>query len=323
MADTINRGYPKPVVSHLVSEDVLLLMQTFDLVDADIGSILLALNGKAAVGHTHGMDDISGLTNALEGKAPVGHTHAFDSIEGVSGTASAPDGYVLAKVAGIWVPQSPASLLGAHKHSIDDITNLQSALNSKLDAANLATLSLKSAIADADTFIGLDSVAQNAPKRYSWAAIKNGLKSVFDAIYAPINHGHAMSAISGLVEALAAKAALNALPITKSFDSGQQAITSGAFLAIPHNLGVKPKIVQIAIACVANEAEYVAATDEIPIPFGPLMAADRGVTINPDETNINLRYGANANVMYAMSKSTGQGVALTNAKWRLIVRAFA
>jgi hypothetical protein len=229
---------------------------------------------------------------------------------------------VLAKVAGSWVPRNPAGLLGSHSHSIADITNLAAALNSKLDAGNLGTTGLKSTPVDADTFVGLDSAAQNAVKRFSWASLKNALKTYFDPIYAAATHGHSMLAISGLADALAAKASLSALPLTKFVESGQQTITSGGSLAIPHGLTVKPKSVQLALVCATAEAGY-SVGDEVSIPPGPLMASDRGATITPDETNINVRFGSNASAMYALHKSTGQGAALTNANWRLVVRAFA
>ena len=48
MANTTNRSYPKPVNSNLVSEDVNLLKQAFDMIDVDVANLLLALAGKAA-----------------------------------------------------------------------------------------------------------------------------------------------------------------------------------------------------------------------------------------------------------------------------------
>jgi len=183
MANTTNRGYPKPVSSNFVSDDVLLLMQAYDMIDADVAAILVALNGKAPSVHQHAMSEVTGLTAALADKAAANHTHDLDQINGVSGTAGAPDGYVLTKTSSGWVPQSPTTLLGAHTHSIAQITNLQTALDSKYDAALLAAAAVKATPVDADTVLSLDSAAGNALKRLTWASIKATLKTYFDTLY--------------------------------------------------------------------------------------------------------------------------------------------
>jgi hypothetical protein len=189
MSDTINRGYPKPVSTNLVSEDVLKLMQAFDMIDADVEALLLALNGKSPVGHTHSISDVAGLTAALSSKSDVGHTHAFDDITGVSGTAAAPAGYVLYKTAVGWVPGAPAAVLGAHTHQISDIINLQSVLDTKLDDAALAEAALKPVPVDADTILILDSAVSNGRKRLSWSSLKSALKTYFDTLYAVAGRG--------------------------------------------------------------------------------------------------------------------------------------
>ena len=65
MANTTNRSYPKPVNSNLVSEDVNLLKQAFDMIDVDVANLLLALAGKAAAAHGHEISAITGLETAL------------------------------------------------------------------------------------------------------------------------------------------------------------------------------------------------------------------------------------------------------------------
>lgn len=52
--------------------------------------IKAALDGKAAVGHTHTIDNVTGLQNALNAKADGAHTHA-DATTGASGFMSASD----------------------------------------------------------------------------------------------------------------------------------------------------------------------------------------------------------------------------------------
>jgi hypothetical protein len=71
-----------------------------------------ALNGKAALVHSHAIADVTGLQAALDGKAALSHTHA---IADVTGLQAALDG--------------KAAL--SHTHAIADVTGLQSALDGK------------------------------------------------------------------------------------------------------------------------------------------------------------------------------------------------
>ena len=113
MANTTSRNYPKPVNSNLVSGDVNLLKQAFDMVDVDVANLLLALAGKAAAAHGHDIAAIIGLETALSGKAASGHNHNIASLEGVSGLADAPNNYVLYKTTTGWVPGAIGSVLTA------------------------------------------------------------------------------------------------------------------------------------------------------------------------------------------------------------------
>lgn len=113
MANTSNRGYPKPVNSNLVSSDVNLLKQAFDMIDVDVRDLLAALGGKAASVHGHDIAAITGLETALSGKAASGHNHNIASLEGASGLADAPNNYVLYKTPTGWVPGTIGSVLSA------------------------------------------------------------------------------------------------------------------------------------------------------------------------------------------------------------------
>ncbi len=126
MADTTNRGYPKPVSTNLVSGDVALLQAALDAIDGDVHDLFTAMSGKAASDHTHSISGIEGLTSALVGKASTTHSHALSSLTDVSGAAAAPatGQYVLVKEAIGWVPREAATLIGEHSHTISDITDL-------------------------------------------------------------------------------------------------------------------------------------------------------------------------------------------------------
>lgn len=211
--ETLHRRYPKPVLQNLVSNDVGSLIAAYDMIDADMAAVLLALNSKAPAVHHHNIEDIDNLAVVLAEKSPTNHKHALDDISGVSGTAAAPAGYVLMKTATGWSPGDPANLIGSHYHAIGDITNLSTVLAAKLDAATAAGLTAKATPADADTITITDSAASGAFKKLSWQAIKAALKSYFDGLYhpkgsyAPATHGHAISDVADLVPVLGGKVA--------------------------------------------------------------------------------------------------------------------
>lgn len=214
MANTGQRGYPKPVDEHFVSDDVYLLIQALDMIDADIAALLTSVSGRALTIHAHAIGDITGLAAALAGKSDTGHIHALADLSDTLGLALAPEGYVIVKGAGgKWVPLSPATLFTAHSHAISDVTNLQAALDGKLTAAALAAATAKGTPVDADTIPLSDSAATGALKRLSWASLKATLKAYFDGLYqsagsyAAAVHTHAISAITGLQTALDGKAA--------------------------------------------------------------------------------------------------------------------
>jgi hypothetical protein len=310
METTPNRQYPKPVKTTFVSIDVETLRQFIEMVDSDVAMILVSLTGKAAVVHTHSIDDVNGLVSALAGKAAADHTHALDDIVGVSGTAAAPNGYVLVKQGGAIVPGDPATVLGAHNHSIAQITGLSTTLAAKLDAQGLAALAVKATPVDADTVPLTDSAAGGALKRLSWQSIKATLKSYFDGLYSAPGHTHPASAISGLI-------------FTKSFESSQQTITSAGTLSLVHGLGGKPKLLSTSIVCVEAENGY-AVGDEVVLDLGASPSTDQGIAVAPSDEAIVIRFGALAMTsLVQLNKTTGARASVTNSRWKLIVRAWA
>lgn len=68
--------------------------------------------GKANVGHTHAISEITNLQSKLDGKANVGHTHAISEITNLQSTLN-------------------GKANSSHTHSISQITNLQTTLDNK------------------------------------------------------------------------------------------------------------------------------------------------------------------------------------------------
>lgn len=116
----------------------------------------------------------------------------------------------------------------------------------------------------------------------------------------------------------------NTPALTKSFESTQQTITAAGSLALAHGFAAKPKLIQLSLVCTTAELGY-SLNDEVFLSGGMASeaTANRGVSIVPDATNVNVRFGSAATTFVIPHKTTGVATAATNASWRFVVRAFA
>lgn len=135
MGTTEHRNWSLPDASRTVREEFLnFALVVLPAIDLDMQSVFDALGGKANVGHGHAIADVTGLQAALDAKLPASTIFTLSGLSDVVGVSEAPDGYVLVKVGGQMVAQSASSALGAHSHTIAQVTNLQAALDNKLPA---------------------------------------------------------------------------------------------------------------------------------------------------------------------------------------------
>lgn len=110
------------------------------------------------------------------------------------------------------------------------------------------------------------------------------------------------------------------------YDSGPQTITAAGSLPLAHGLGTQPKQYMAFLKCATTELNY-SVNDEVAI--NPSITRDGsgatncGVSIVPDATNMNIRFGSASNVFTLVNKSTGAVTDITAAKWNFIVRAWA
>jgi hypothetical protein len=105
------------------------------------------------------------------------------------------------------------------------------------------------------------------------------------------------------------------------YESTEQAITTGGGITLAHTLGAAPRDVSIWAVCKTAEHGF-AVGDLVKIQdYDYSGSAVYGVQSSVDSTNITLRV-ANGGINI-MNKNTSAGSALTNANWRLIVRAWA
>jgi hypothetical protein len=153
-----------------------------------------------------------------------------------------------------------------------------------------------------------------------------------------VNLGSASKTAEGLVElattaeiktgtdttrAIPVDQLLAALGFSAYFQSTAQTITAGGALTIAHGLGRKPILAQFYLVNTTGELGY-SIGDEVYIgnAHSSTTADNYGLSYTPDATNINIRYGSNANVFRLINKTTGAGIAITAANWTLVVRVW-
>tara|TARA_R100001086_G_scaffold233723_1_gene155524 strand:+ start:66 stop:449 length:384 start_codon:yes stop_codon:yes gene_type:complete len=110
-------------------------------------------------------------------------------------------------------------------------------------------------------------------------------------------------------------------PTEPDFTSAAQTITGGGALTIAHGLGITPYNIQIWVKNTSAELNY-SVDDEFQQYAGDLSGNNRGVSIVPDATNLNVRYGSAANVFSGLNKTTGASAVLVDSKWKLILRVW-
>ena len=101
--------------------------------------------------------------------------------------------------------------------------------------------------------------------------------------------------------------------------SGDQTITGGGSLTLAHGLGVRPKRCWGEFKCTTAELNY-SVGDIIAYFDLDVGSVNNGVVMIMDATNVGIRFGSSG-TMSGLNKTTGAGVNLTNASWRLRVYA--
>lgn len=105
---------------------------------------------------------------------------------------------------------------------------------------------------------------------------------------------------------------------SKSFISEPQVITSAGSLTLTHGLGRLPEMLSFSLVCVTAESTF-SVGDRIYIDqFN--NNATRGLTVRATEEELFITFGSSANV-FQVHAATGNGYALNNANWKLVVVA--
>ena len=115
------------------------------------------------------------------------------------------------------------------------------------------------------------------------------------------------------------------MPFNKEYVSPEQAISAAGLLTLSHGLGVVPKQCTGELVCKTAEFGYsIGQVINCNLTLTSTSALDnKGISMAKDATNLTGRFGSNVSAFGAHNFTTGAGVDLTNANWRLIVRAWA
>ncbi len=212
-----------------------------------------------------------------------------------------------------------------------------------LAATIITSAPLKATPIDADSLTLIDSAASNTIKRVTWAVVKSFFQPVNAVLTALAGIGAAVQGdiLYGSGAGTWARRAkgtdgqilqlASGLPtwatgpaFTKSFESAQQTITAGGTLTLAHGLGSQPKLYMAVLQCTTGNLGY-STGDEVAI--NPMLnttdASVQAISMVPDATNLNVRFGVNSSSLKIMNKG-GTGLQdITNSSWRLVVRAWA
>lgn len=115
----------------------------------------------------------------------------------------------------------------------------------------------------------------------------------------------------------------NAVPLGHTFTSADQTITSAGLLTLAHGLVVAPEFVALSLVCQVIDANW-AVNDVVYLGINSSDAGDsRFNSVYADATNVYIRFSSKPNCFALGDKTTGDVAALTNASWKLRVRAWA
>jgi hypothetical protein len=112
--------------------------------------------------------------------------------------------------------------------------------------------------------------------------------------------------------------------VWKEYVSPEQTITSGANINLTHGLSKRPTLFYYILVCKTAEYNYLVGHEiEITTNGGGASTTSKGISVEVNESSINIRYGNSGFVFDYINKATGSGQNLTNNNWKLIVKAYA
>lgn len=102
------------------------------------------------------------------------------------------------------------------------------------------------------------------------------------------------------------------------YTSTEQTITSAGLLTLAHGLAAAPSLIQPHIVCKVADAGY-AIGDKVIVTGAE---HDSPSSIRFDATNCYVRFTSSASCFFIAHKTTGVRTGITNASWRLVLKAY-
>lgn len=116
---------------------------------------------------------------------------------------------------------------------------------------------------------------------------------------------------------ISASGQLTKMPI--GFESAELTITSASVITLAHGLPTTPKSMWAVLKCITTEHGHAVGT-EVTLPINATDGTlENGVQLSVISTNLYLNIGADPIKVY--TTAGGVGADITNAKWKIIVRA--
>lgn len=114
-----------------------------------------------------------------------------------------------------------------------------------------------------------------------------------------------------------------AFGLSELFVSAGQTISAAGALTLAHGFtgGHIPNLVRLVLVCTTAELGY-AIGERLELPAGVANAANRGVSITCDATNVYVKFGSDAAPISIIRKDTGASAQITLANWVLGVFAW-
>lgn len=112
------------------------------------------------------------------------------------------------------------------------------------------------------------------------------------------------------------KAYVDSQPLAKTYQSPEQPFANGSFYSVNHGLGNIPRLVSVILKCVIAEHGF-SANDQVCAPMPAFE--DRNIVHSSTATAVTIRVGTDG---ISLLNASGTRVTITNANWRIIVRAW-
>lgn len=121
-------------------------------------------------------------------------------------------------------------------------------------------------------------------------------------------------------------AVVQGINLSKYYESEEQIITAGGLLTLNHGLSNQPKLITACIKCTSPNLNYNVG-DKVEVGINVIWpgadAATTGINVNATSSQLLVRYAPRSGTFFILDKSTGALSSITNANWKLILRAWA